>query len=161
MHVSGNPGAVFVREPRFSPRGDPGPGQVSRSHPGQAVSSSPLLPTPYRGPPRGSGAAPGVPGSPADEQQEAPSSGGEPSSPGTSPLGISDLMVADEERLAPGGLGPAPEGLTPAGRSRPALDQAARSAAAPEEGGEGSAARRGWQQDGAGGAGAEELRVAE
>lgn len=68
-------------------------------------------------------------------------------------------MEAKEESPAPGGLVRAPKGLTPAGRSRPA--RAAPSATAPEEGGEGSAARRGWQQDGAGGAGAEELRVAE
>ncbi|RLW05805.1 hypothetical protein DV515_00004987 [Chloebia gouldiae] len=70
-------------------------------------------------------------------------------------------MAADEEGLAPGGQVRAPEGLTPAGRSRPAQDRAAPSAAAPEEGGEGGAARRGWQQDGAGSAGAEELRVAD
>lgn len=70
-------------------------------------------------------------------------------------------MVAGEVASAPGGLGWAPEGLTPAGRSRPARDRAEPSATAPEEGGEGSPARRGWQQDGAGGAGAEELRVAE
>lgn len=133
----------------FPPRG-PGSRAGFGSHPGQGVSSSPLLLAPRQGRPRGSGAHLG--------QQDAPSS----VSPDTSPAGISDPIAAGDDGAAPGRSARAPEGLTRAGRSRPARDRAAPSAAAaPAEGGEGSAARRGWQQDGAGGEGAEELRVAE
>lgn len=143
--------------PGLPPRG-PGSRAVFGSPPWPGGLQLPFAPHTSPGPPRPSGAALADPGSP---EQEAPSSGGEPPSAGTSPVGISDPMVAEEESPAPGGLVRAPEGLTLAGRSRPARDRAAPSAAALEEGGEGSAARRGWQQDGAGGAGAEELRVAE
>lgn len=145
----------------FPPRG-PGSRAGFGSHPGQGVSSSPLLPAPRQGRPRGSGALGGRERLPPPRahlgQQDAPSS----VSPDTSPAGISDPIAAGDDGTAPGRSARAPEGLTRAGRSRPARDRAAPSAAAaPAEGGEGSAARRGWQQDGAGGEGAEELRVAE
>lgn len=125
-HVSGNLGAAFVSEPRFSPKRSRDRGRF-REPPRPSYLH---LPTHRQRRPRGPGAAPAVPGSP---EQEAPSSGAEPSSPGTSLAAISEPLATDEEGPAPGGQVRAPEGLTPAGRSRPARDRAAPSATAPKE----------------------------